>query len=130
MLFVASLVVIVAPLLCVLPNGRVALSVAPDHPLPESCLLWTMLGMHCPGCGLTRSFVYLAHGDLAASLAIHRVGWVMALAVLVQFPYRLAALAWPERELLSARVRFLFSATLIALLLGNWLYGLVQSHWP
>lgn len=130
MLFMACVVVVTAPMLRVLPSGRVALSVAPEHPLPESCLSWSVLGMHCPGCGLTRSFVYLAHGNLAASLAIHRIGWVLALAVLVQFPYRLASLAWPEREFLSARIRALSSATLIGLLLGNWLLGLAHSRWP
>jgi hypothetical protein len=130
MLIVACAVVVLSFALQVVPGGRVALAIAPEHPLPESCMSWRVLGLRCPGCGLTRSFVFLAHGDVASSLAVHRVGWVLALAVLLQFPYRLAGLIWPERELLTARFRAIFSAALIVLLIGNWVFGLVEPYLP
>jgi len=34
-------------------------------------------GIPCPGCGLTRSWVSVAHGDFAASLGFHRLGWLV-----------------------------------------------------
>jgi len=56
--------------------------------LPELCFLRRMLGWNCPGCGLTRSFVSLAHGDLAAAWRFHWVGPALFIAVAFQLPYR------------------------------------------
>ena len=113
----------------VLPDGRVAFDGATNYPLPESCMTWKWFGMRCPGCGLTRSFIYLAHGDWRASLAVHRVGWVLALAVLAQLPYRAASLAWPQREFFSRRSRDLFGTALIVVLLVNWVWNIAEPWW-
>ena len=60
--------------------------------LPEVCLWRRMLGWNCPGCGLTRSFVSLAHGDVAAAWRFHLVGPLLFAAVVFQVPYRVAKL--------------------------------------
>ncbi len=36
-----------------------------------SCPFLQLLGIPCPGCGLTRAISLLAHGDLHAALAFH-----------------------------------------------------------
>ena len=62
---------------------------------------------------------------LRASLAIHRVGWLLALAVLIQFPYRLFSLKGGEA---SAGMRFVvrwFGYFLLVMLLGNWVLDMV-----
>ena len=52
--------------------------------LPVLCPLRFLTGLPCPGCGMTRSLVALAHGDLAGSLFFHPLGPVVAVvAVLV-----------------------------------------------
>ena len=33
-----------------------------------ACPLYTLTGIHCPGCGLTRGFHALLHGDVLAAL--------------------------------------------------------------
>lgn len=64
---------------------------------PPLCPFRALTGLPCPGCGLTRSLVALAHGDLAASLFFHPLGLLLALA--------LVALALHEaRTLLPAAV--------------------------
>jgi hypothetical protein len=128
MLGVAAGVVLMALALEVVPGGRVAFVGFSDYPLPHSCLSKAWFGTSCPGCGLTRSFVYLAHGDWRSSLAMHHLGWLMFLAVLAQFPYRIAALACPNREVLGILIPKLFGYTLIALLLVNWLIGVVADR--
>ena len=78
MLVVASLVVVLAFALDVRSDLRVVFRGFPSYPVPETCFAKTWLGIRCPGCGLTRSIIYLAQGDWEASLGMHRLGWLMA----------------------------------------------------
>lgn len=61
-------------------------------PLPPTCGMQKTFGLDCPGCGLTRSFIALAHGDLTASLAFNPGGILVFGLVLFQIPYRVAQL--------------------------------------
>lgn len=61
--------------------------------LPEVCTTKRALGVACPGCGLTRSFVVGVRGDLAASARLHPVGAVLLLLTAFQVPYRAVRLA-------------------------------------
>ena len=126
MLAVACVVVVLAFALEVRPDQRVAFRGLAAYPLPETCFSWAWFGIRCPGCGLTRSIVYLAQGDWDASLRMHRLGWLLALAVLLQFPYRLLALRRGDRPVLTALLRRLCAAMLILLLIGNWLLDLLR----
>jgi len=56
--------------------------------VPELCLWRRLLGLNCPGCGMTRSFVSLAHGDLAGAWRFHIAGPALFTAVAFQVPYR------------------------------------------
>ena len=49
---------------------------------PSFCPFRVWSGLPCPGCGLTRSVVALAHGDLAGSLYFHPLGVAVVLALL------------------------------------------------
>jgi hypothetical protein len=121
MLAIAGAVVVLSLALEVVAGQRVAFRFLPHWPLPPSCLSRTLFGVSCPGCGLTRSFIYLAHGDLQASWQAHHLGWLLALAVVLQFPYRLAALLRNQDQPLGRHVPRIFSGTLILLLFVNWL---------
>ena len=50
---------------------------------PSFCPFRLWSGLPCPGCGLTRSVVALAHGDLAASLYFHPLGVAIVAGLLV-----------------------------------------------
>lgn len=54
---------------------------ADGRPLGGACLSHTLLGIDCPMCGMTRSFVALAHGDIAASFAFHPAGPLLFVAM-------------------------------------------------
>jgi hypothetical protein len=57
--------------------------------LPAVCTFRRIFGMDCPGCGLTRAFVAMAHGRAAAAWHYHPVGVLLFAGVLTQAPYRL-----------------------------------------
>lgn len=57
-------------------------------PLPETCMSRKVLGISCPGCGLTRSFVAMARADLATAFRWNPMGPLLFIVVLFQIPYR------------------------------------------
>ncbi len=106
------------------PAGRVGslpvLSWLPACPLHQ----WT--GLDCPACGMTRSFVALAHGQLQRSLHFHPLGpalFVVAgaagLALLVAWA---SSRAW--RLDLAPGERTVLAWSAVAVLLGTWLLRL------
>ncbi|HMS77523.1 DUF2752 domain-containing protein [Gordonia sp. (in: high G+C Gram-positive bacteria)] len=50
---------------------------------PILCPFRLMTGLSCPGCGLTRSWVYTMHGDWAAALGANIFGPLLIVAVVV-----------------------------------------------
>lgn len=45
--------------------------------LPSVCPFYNLIGLPCPGCGLTRAFVCLGHGQWRESLHWHPLGWLV-----------------------------------------------------
>jgi hypothetical protein len=121
MLRLSLLALGLACLLQVRSDQRVEFRWGWTGPLPESCGSRVFLGMECPGCGLTRSFIYLSRGQWSDAWKVNRVGWLLALATVFQVPYRLYCM----RELRAGRsARFWWapwcSWIIIIALLGNW----------
>lgn len=129
MLTIASVVVCLAFLLRVRPDQKIEFFFAPGWTCPETCLSRSLWNFECAGCGLTRSFIHLASGDLKASISIHRVGWLLALATAIQIPYRIFMLRWLRArglpEPVPRMLNWLVAAVLIAALLVNWLLKLI-----
>lgn len=63
--------------------------------LPPLCMWKNLTGQDCLGCGLTRSFCYMGHGQIAAAFDLHRLGPAFFAFVAMQLPWRLGRLgAW------------------------------------
>ena len=57
---------------------------------------------------------------------MHRLGVLMAVAILAQIPY--CASGWSKKEYpLGPRFATIFAWTLIALLIGNWLFKVLAG---
>lgn len=92
--------------------------------LPMLCSMRRNTGIPCPGCGLTRSFVAAASGDIQGSRDWHAMGPVIFLYVLLQILRHVSWFALKERRITVEKIgRFLDWALLpIGLIMGfNWL---------
>ena len=128
MLALSAGVLIAAFLLRINDGGRVGAPWLPFESLPPMCGSRALLGIECPGCGLTRSFVALASGDFAESFRFHRLGWLMFLATASQIPYRTVRLRQLRRgDLGERRWPKWFGSLLIAALLTNWAIGVLDG---
>jgi hypothetical protein len=129
--FLLSAAVIAAAFcLQVLPDGdRVSIREASEAKLPPLCISRYLLGLKCPGCGLTRSFIHLAHGDVAASVRAHRVGWLLFAVIAAQIPYRAYAMRWPPKGKAAARFSTWVCWVLVVLLLANWAGEMLLARW-
>ena len=90
--------------------------------LPGLCMTQTMFGTSCPGCGLTRSFVYLTNGEFARSWHIHRLGLPLYAFFVLQTIYRVYCWLNPGRRLWKwvVEAQFILPLLIISGLILNW----------
>ena len=55
-----------------------------------------MTSLSCPGCGMTRSFTYMGHGQIVDAFRLHMLGPFLYTLVVVQIPLRMMRL-WQSR---------------------------------
>lgn len=65
--------------------------------LPELCQSKRLLRIDCPGCGLTRSFIYMAHGDVPAAFKMHPVGALLFVGTILAVPFLAINAVWIYR---------------------------------
>ena len=98
-------------------------------PLPGFCTFRSLTGIPCPGCGLFRSMVTAAHGDVAKSLEYHRLGLLTLVYVAVQFLFRSSVLLFPLLGIRFSRFDSYLNKgiILLAVFFGiNWIVTLIQ----
>ena len=104
--------------------------------LPAVCVSRLLLGLSCPGCGMTRSVLMTLGGDLRGALAANPAGplLVVALALLgAQLLY--AAASRPPavgagRRAPGPRLRFwasAYAAVVVSAMVIQWVGGLLRA---
>jgi hypothetical protein len=103
-----------------------------NRPLPGTCTFLRVTGVPCPGCGLTRSFISIAHGRLRDAWRFNPAGILFFAVVAFQVPYR----AWQIVRIRQGRDEHRFTSFdqwtivgLIGLLLVNWLVTVLTRFW-
>ncbi len=96
-----------------------------EQPIPSTCIFKNATGLPCAGCGLTRSWISLADGDLNSSLYYHRFGWLVMLYVIAQTCRHGFWLVWSQRRLSLESVGWWLDRGIVVLmgfLLFNWIF--------
>jgi hypothetical protein len=118
----------VAALACMAGAVGYTLFTDPTHSAPDaapSCILKLTTGLDCPGCGGTRAFWYLLHGDLPAA-ARHHLMFVFAVPFLLYI-----YLAWTGRQVFGWRLPQLeVTPKMIGVFLAAWAVFTVLRNLP
>jgi cytochrome b561 len=95
-------------------------------PLPALCTSQRLLGIDCPGCGLTRCFISLAHGDVTRAWHFNPAGFLIFGLVVAQIPYRAVQLWRISRgaDQLRPRNVDLFLWIVLVAMLTQWIIRL------
>jgi hypothetical protein len=123
-LFVISTAVILLSLLLRVEGERQVVVPLVDLPLPEVCTSQRLLGLDCLGCGLTRSFISIGHGDLLAAWRFNPAGLLGFVIMAAQIPWRAAQWIRIRRGLPELQLKLVGSfllGTFAAVLLVQWL---------
>ena len=96
---------------------------------PVLCLHRLIYNEPCAGCGLTRSFVSFAHGDIESSSKYHKLGIPLFLIVLLQIPLRLHLLRVGVSGYTPFIKKLIWVPAVICILalIINWLIFLIQT---
>ena len=105
---------IAALMLCILAETHTDTAFLFGRQLPASCIVNTVTGASCPGCGLTRSAIAAGHLRFQESLRLHPAGWIVLLILLLHLPYRILSLSHAS---VASSVLFLCVARTARLLL-------------
>jgi hypothetical protein len=60
-----------------------------DYRLPELCSFRRMFGADCPGCGMTRSFIYASRFQWMNAWMLNPAGTLLFLSLALSIPLRL-----------------------------------------
>jgi hypothetical protein len=121
MLIVSLCVCLAALLLKINDAGKVCFVLYEGWVAPGLCTSYELLGIECPACGLTRSFISFARLDIGRAFSFNRIGPIFALLVLFQIPYRLWCVRnWPHGAFSRKTTRNVGYLLLVALVM-NWL---------
>ena len=92
---------------------------------PSVCMFKNLTGLDCPGCGLSRAFICIAHGDMAAAWGYNPASWLVFFFVAVQIPYRIVQILRLRRgrsELYFPRAGQALMWCVVVALVSQWLF--------
>ena len=91
--------------------------------MPGACTFKRFTGIDCPGCGLTRCFICLMHGEFARAWSYNPAGIVFFGVVAFQVPFR----GWQLWRLKTGRDEFQLGHRADWVIIG--IAGLLLTQW-
>ncbi len=92
-------------------------------PMPELCSSRMLFGVDCPGCGMTRAFISISHGQLRRAWHFNPASFFVYLLIVGQVPWQAFQLWRIRRGMLPMQSNwiYLIPAVTIVLILAQWL---------
>ena len=97
--------------------------------LPESCAMQRLVGIDCPGCGMTRAFIAISSGQFARAWNFNPVSFVLYLFVALQIPWHIIQI-WRlknRRHPLVTRWAYMAPAAMEVVLTVHWLWNIASQ---
>lgn len=100
--------------------------------LPEICMMKRTTGVPCPGCGLTRCFILMGHGDFRGAWTMSPAGTLFFTLMVAQIPLQGFQLwrAWRGRPDSISRWNGHILVALGGLLIVQWVWRIALSQLP
>lgn len=105
-------------------EGRQVLVPLLGQPLPELCHMKRYTGIDCPGCGLTRSFISLAHGRVMDAWRYNPGAFILFPLMLFQIPFRSLQIRRLRQGLPAIQLGWVGRGAMglvVGVLLGQWI---------
>jgi Protein of unknown function (DUF2752) len=95
------------------------------------CLLKDVFGIPCPGCGLTRAFLFLGHGDIRSALELNVNSlFVYSVVLFLWLAAVFNAITRYEIKLNILRHEIIALSILTTMvMLSGWTYNLLRNPW-
>ena len=78
-------------------------------PLPDLCSSKQLLGLECPGCGLTRSFIAISHGEFEKAWNLNPASFLAYAFVIGQIPWQIYQLSRIRRGRLPINAGWIYA---------------------
>ena len=109
------------------PAGDQSVAFSDGRPLGGLCLLHNLFGVECPFCGMTRSFVALAHGHVENAFRFHPAGPLLFVTMVV-LVLTIIGVTVRRSTPVVERKRFMFAfQTVLMTCLAIGVFNLVRS---
>ena len=89
--------------------------------IPHICLSKSVLGVDCPGCGITRSFRAIFMMNFQHSWTLNPLAPPIFLFLLLQIPLRSIALSFPDTRIFISLISKRLSETLAVSIILYWM---------
>jgi hypothetical protein len=96
--------------------------------MPETCTSRRIFGIECPGCGMTRAFISISHGQFSRAWQFNRASFVVYFFVAVQIPWHSIQI-WRlkrNRRPIQWPYVYLLPIAVVVVMTVNWLWNLSQ----
>jgi len=102
-----------------------------DFALPELCTAKRVFGVPCPGCGLTRSFVSISHGQFGRAWSFNPASFLLYPFVFAQIPWNAMQFWLIRRRGYGVQVPYIhfIPIAIAGALLLQWLMTMPQLFW-
>ena len=108
LLFLIGCAVLCCSLLMRSPGQSLVYLPGYGFPLPDLCTSKQLLGLECPGCGLTRSFIAISHGEFEKAWKLNPASFLAYALVMGQIPWQIYQLSRIRRGVLPIEAGWLY----------------------
>ena len=87
LVLLAATIVISISFVMTIKNDQEVYTPFTNGPMPDVCGIRSMLGVDCPGCGMSRAFISISNLEINKALAFNSASLIVYLFVAIQIPW-------------------------------------------